>query len=568
LVRLSSPDRRSQKRPVAAPAFSRREIWRLFSLLLGVAMVGFLIREFNRPQVAAQVDRAMAIAVERATSDGVPDKPRDSQPADPAQFRKLLELAGWDSKRLDSLAKNSELTDSDRNELVQLLWRLKTFDGPQLGAWARAGKPFSDVAADPKAHLGELIRLNGHVTKAESRELPAELAERLEIPNYYQCEMALDGNAGIATILTGRIPQVWLEMPTLHEPATADGVFIKLLAPVAGTKNGLFVSSDVAWKPTQPQPPFVSFGESVLGGLGVDVGLLDGLRQRRPLSRQESEAFYQMLAAMGNIGVNQLDRFANRDLVTVQEHWAAEEKRITQLLQKDPAAATTRERAQLQLAREVQSRAANGLFSVAPLFNQPNEHVGELLSLEGTVRRATRIDVGKSTDGGESDVARRFGIDHYYELDVFTDDSQNNPVVFCVRELPAGFPLGDGLGELVRIAGFFLKSWSFESRRATLPTTPEGTPTPAGMRQFAPLLVGRGPIILEKAAPATFAYASYVAASLFLLLLAAVWATGWWFARDERRLKGATLADRFALPEGESLNDLHLDLSPAAPKNE
>lgn len=531
-------------------------------------MVGFLIREFNRPQVAAQVDRAMAIPVERAPAEGVLDSPRDSQPADPAQFRKLLELAGWDSKRLDSLAKDSEVTDGDRNELAQLLWRLRTLDGPQLSAWARASKSFADVAADSTSNLGELVTLTGHVTKANRLELPTELAERLEMLNYYQCEMALDGEAGMATILTGRIPLAWLTMPTLNEPATANGVFIKLLASSDATKNGLFVSNDVAWRPTQPQPPFVSFGESVLGGLGVDVGLLDDLRQRRPLSRQESEAFYQILAAMGNIGANQLDRFANRDLASVQDHWADEGKRLAESIQKSPAAATARERAQLQLAREVQSRAAKGLFSVAPLFNQPEKQVGELMSLEVTVRRATRIDVGKSTDGSESDVARRFGIDHYYELDVFTDDSQNNPVVFCVRELPAGFPLGEGLSELVRIAGFFLKSWSFESRRATLPTTPEGTPTPAGMRQFAPLLVGRGPIILERAAPATFAYASYVAASLFLLLLAAVWATGWWFARDERRLKGATLADRFALPEGESLNDLDLDLSPAAPKNE
>jgi hypothetical protein len=538
----------------------------LFSLLLGVAMVGFLIREFNRPQVAAQVDRVMAVAMERVPAEDLVVAPRDSQPADRAQFRKLLDLAGWDSKRLESLAKTPESTD--RNKLAQLLWRLKTFDGPQVAAWAQAGKPFQEVAAEPNAHLGELIRLAGRVTKAERRELPAELVARLEMPDYYQCEMKLDGDAGAAMILTGRVPQAWLDMPTLNEPAIANGVFIKLLTPDDAAKNGLFVSSDIGWHPTQSRPPFVTFGESVLGGLGVDVGLLDGLRQRRPLSGHEREAFYQMLATMGRIGANQLDRFANRDLASVHEHWAAEEKRLTESMQKDPAAPDARERAQLQLAREVQSRAAKGLFSVAPLFNQPEQHVGELVSLEGAVRRATRIDVGKTADGIESDVARRFGIDHYYELDLFTDDSQNNPMVFCVRELPVGFPLGDGLGEPVRIAGFFLKSWSFESRRATLPTAPDGSPTSADMRQFAPLLVGRGPIILKRAAPTTFAFASYVAASLFFLLLVAVWATGWWFAREERRLQAATLADRFALPEGESLNDLNFDLSPAAPKNE
>ena len=177
----------------------------------------------------------------------------------------------------------------------------------------------------------------------------------------------------------------------------------------------------------------------------------------------------------------------------------------------------TEDRPRQQLAREVQARAAKGLFSVAPLFNEPANQVGELVLLEGTVRRVTRVDVGKTSDGAASDVARRFGIDHYYELDLFTDDSQNNPIVVCVRELPPGFPVGDGLHEPVRVAGLFFKSWSFESRRATLPIAPDGSATPAATCDNSPrCVIGRGPVLLEVADASTTAYASYDCGGVFV----------------------------------------------------
>ncbi len=534
----------------------------MFSLVLGMAMVGFLIRELNRPQVAARVDQVMAVAVEPEPASVAP--PLAATPADPAQFRKLLELAGWDAKRFAALDKAGPISDEQREELVELLWRLRTFDGPQLTAWAT----LAAVAAAPREPTGELIALAGHVTKVERRELPTDLAAQLEMPAYYECQMTLDGGAGAATILTSRIPKAWLAMPSLDEPAVAAGVFIKSLSAENGSAARLFVSREIGWHPKQPQAPYVSFGKSVLGELGVDVGLLDGVRQRRPISGTEREAFYQMLDAAGRIGTNQLTRFANQDLDTVQKRWAAEEQRLAAALKDSPAGADPRDRARLQLAREVQSRAANGQDSVAPLFNDAENQVGELVTLDGTARRVTRVDVGKSPDGTTSDVARRFGIDHYYEIDLFTDDSQNNPIVFVVRDLPPGFPVGDGLHEPVRIAGFFFKSWSFQSRRATLPDAQVDALAAGDLRQFAPLVIGRSPMMLELAESTAFESFGLIAAGLFVLLLGAVWAAGWWLARDDRRFVETTLAKQFSLAEGESLNGLDFDLSPSTRENE
>ena len=539
----------------------------MFSLVFAVAAVGFLIHELNRPQVAAQMDRVMAAAAEPVSAPESAVPPAAVTPADPAQFRTLLDLAGWDAKRFSTL-RDGPLSDDQREALAELLWRLRTFDGPQLAAWARAGATLPAIAAAPSEHAGDLVELVGRVTKVERHALPAELEARLEMPAYFECKMTLADGAGEAMIITSRVPNAWLEMPALDEPAKAAGVFIRLPPAENGATDGLFVSREIAWHPQQPRQPFVSLGESVLGELGVDVGLLAGVRQRRPISRAERETFYQVLDAAGRIGANQLTRFATQDLDSVQKRWAAVEQRLAASQKDAPAGSNERDRARLQMAHEVQSRAAKGRYSVAPLFNDAKNQVGELVTLDGTARRVTRIDVGQSPDGTTSDVARRFGIDHYYEIDLFTDDSQNNPLVFCVRELPPGFPIGDGLHEPVRLAGFFFKSWSFQSRRAALPAAPDGAPNAADLRQIAPLVIGRSPILLEQPEASVSRSIGLIAASLFVLLLAAIWVAGWWLARDDRRFVATTLAKQYSLAEGESLNDLDFDLRETPRENE
>ena len=132
--------------------------------------------------------------------------------------------------------------------------------------------------------------------------------------------------------------------------------------------------------------------------------------------------------------------------------------------------------------------------------------------------------------------------------------------MFCVRELPPGLSIGDGLHEPVRIAGFFFKSWSFRSRRAAIADAKGETPADAEMRQFAPLVIGRSPIVLEVAEPTDRNSFGVVAAGIFVLLLGGFWAAGWWLAREDRRFVRGTLAERYSLPEGKSLNDLDFDV--------
>lgn len=514
---------------------SSRLAWRMFSLILGAAAVAFLIRELGRPEVAERVDQVMAIEKFR------PVHAAPGPGADPAQFRELMQIAGWDAKRFARLQEAEPLSDAQRNELIELLWRLRTFDAKQLSAWAQ-GRPLK-LVDEQHSDAGELFPLEGRVTKVTRHELSPALAERFEMPAYYECEMTLHAEVGAATILTTRVPHVWLEMESVNEPAAASALLVDVLSDDKNSPHGLFASREIAWYPTAPKAPFVSLGKSILGELGIDVGLLDSVRQRGAIAASEGELFYDLLGAAGQIGANQLDRFAIQQLPSVAEMWAAAAKET-----RDSSTAPARQ----QLAREVQARAAKGLYSVAPLFNDAANQVGELIALEGVVRRVTPID-GKDF--------------RYYELDLFTDDSQNNPIVVVVRELPPGFPIGDRLHEPVRVAGWFFKVWSFESHRAKLPAAPDGSPTPKNLRQFAPLVIARSPVPLQSATASSSAYAGPIATALFLALLALIWAGGWWIFREDRRFS-RTLAKQYSLPAGESLNDLQFDLSESASAND
>jgi len=223
------------------------------------------------------------------------------------------------------------------------------------------------------------------------------------------------------------------------------------------------VSARVAWYP-----------DNLLGRLGMDVGLLDTVLNRTPITGEEREAFYQMLAAVGRARPGELLDQAEADL-------------------------------------HGQGQAA---CSVVPLFNQADDQLGRLVVLEGVVRRAIRIVVD------QPDIVARLGIDHYYEMDLFTDDSQGNPLVFCVRELPDGMPPGDSgpYAYRVRVAGFFFKTWAYHSSEA-LESDRSGTPA----RQLAPLLIGRQPRLCPEPVPQFDLVGRGVLIGLFVFGMGAAW---------------------------------------------
>jgi hypothetical protein len=261
------------------------------------------------------------------------------------------------------------------------------------------------------------------------------------------------------------------------------GFFLKL-AGEEGRSEPNFVARRIAWYPHTP-----------LGDLGMDAGLFDGLRPG-PLTSRSRECFYQLLAAAGRAERGQLLHRAQADL----------------------------------------RQSGEPQVSVVPLFNQPATQRGRLVVLSGTAREVVLIRVD------DEDVRTRFGIDHYYQISLFTDDSQGNPLVFCVREIPAGMPTGKGpeFGEYVTAAGFFFNSWAYRSQVSA--ESPEGGP----QVQLAPLLIGRG-VVWQPPPPETgHPVASAIAAGLFVLVLSIIWLVLWRHSRGDKRFHDRTLARHLA----------------------
>jgi len=245
-----------------------------------------------------------------------------------------------------------------------------------------------------------------------------------------------------------------------------------------------------------PQPVFVAsrmawHPTTTLGKLKMDVGLFDTITDRSRISAAERECFYQLLAAAGR----------------------ADMKRFVRLTPDD--------------------------FPVAPLFNSPELQRGRLVALRGVARRITKIIVD------DADIVERFGIDHYYEVAVFSDDSQGNPVIFCLRQLPPGMPTGERISEAVRIPAFFLKTWTFETAQLNQTvTTADDEPRQRkkNLRQVAPLLIGKSLLWYTPPEPEVPGVSGWITGTLFLLALAGVWFGLWRRHVADRTYARGTLA--------------------------
>jgi hypothetical protein len=455
-------------------------------------------------------------------------------------FRELLSVAGWAAPRLAAIDDGQPFSEDRRLEALQLLRRLRSFGTANLEEWVSDGLAARDVLMRPNDHRGQLVRLEGRVTKATKNTLAASVAERLEMPHYFECELALEHQKETAVVLTSRIPEAWLSEDELDEPATAVALYLKRLSTDAEPPS-MWLAKEIAWHPTTVDEPRVSLGKSILGMLGLDVGLLDEVRGRGPILAAEREAFYRLLDAVGRIGAHQLERFAQGNLERVRERWARD-------------ADVSGNESTRALSAEVARRAAAGRYSVAPLFNQPERNIGQLVSLDGIARRVVRVEIAAGSETDPGDIQRRFGMDHYYELEVFTDDSQNYPIVFCARELPEGFPTGDKLHVPVRVVGFFFKDWLYLTRGKPAVDARAGDSALA-RQQYAPLIVGRSPLTLQ-VEQGGGSLPRIVGGGMFLLSLGGIWAAAWWFARGDRRFSVRARAADDSSPARQFLNQL------------
>ncbi|MEE8450624.1 MAG: hypothetical protein V3R99_01885 [Thermoguttaceae bacterium] len=430
--------------------------------------------------------------------------------------RERLAWRNVDESHLARLIDGVPVDDNETETLMLLMYHYYRFPMTDVERWAQPAFDPAEVGRQADASRGLIYRLSGRITRAELLEPLPELVERFELSQYYRCELMLegmspDGTEQPAVIFAHDIPLAWQEGGELDGRVGVLGMFAKFSSLDDDKEHAkpVFVARRIAQYP-----------ETYLGDLGMDYGLLDRVEYRKPLSDNDREAFYQMLALTGRTKPGQLFGEAQRRLKSTDK----ELKRI--------------------------DAAGNEHYPVVPLFNDAENQSGRLFVLEGTARRIVRIRVE------DPDVQERFGIDHYYNLFVFTDDSQSNPIVFCVRELPEGMPVGDGLnfGEHVRVAGFFFKTWAYRVERTKDSTVPAAAG--AKSRQLAPLLIGREPVWYPAEPIPTSTMAGAIAAGLFVVAMAGIWFALWRYGRGDREFRKQTIARAIAPESGVSLDEI------------
>lgn len=415
----------------------------------------------------------------------------------PADFRSLLLEAGFSPEELAAFADwNGELSEAQADVASRLLFRLRAA-GEGLAASDRL-----DVAP------GQLVTVEGRVVSATPVELPSAVREILAQKQLTVCMVKLaDGSTVV--VLSVQVPTAWGRRPPgtpLDEPVKLRGVSLGT-AKLADTSPPLVLAQRFQWFPDAN----VSAGVAWLVRHGFDASLLDDVRHGQPFARTsesfEAKAFYAALATIATSQPAELVRLVRDQLpaaaasAKIAAADAADRRtELTAQLATAPPATEKKLQAELAelrrrqaLAAQIAERAGRGLSSVWPMFLEPEQNAGDAFLIEGTARRAVRIVVENTS----AEPATSPGLREYYELDVFTTDSQNQPVVCCVARLPDGFPTGELIREPVRVAGIFFKKWSY-ARRSDDESSGDGLPA----RLAPPLLLAAEPEWLQAAAPA------------------------------------------------------------------
>ncbi|HUY91991.1 MAG TPA: hypothetical protein VMV10_24840 [Pirellulales bacterium] len=133
-------------------------------------------------------------------------------------------------------------------------------------------------------------------------------------------------------------------------------------------------------------------------------------------------------------------------------------------------------------------QASRGPVTFTQLFTQPKEYRGELVTVEGTLRRNESLRAVKN----------KYGIERYAKLVIQPKDRAEPLLVYCL-EPPAKLPFGDDLNEPIKATGFFYKrqagmagdgirTWPLVLAKTVQSTPPAPAAAPAQRDAVSPTL--------------------------------------------------------------------------------
>ncbi len=434
-------------------------------------------------------------------------------------------LINVDNSELSRFIDRQPLATDDEETLYKILYRWPAFGQDDVERLQKTDVTWQELVDDPKAHRVEIFRLVGRVKQVDKQQLLPETASRLEYDHYYQVTFALEHAPNPVLICAREVPKAWKIGEPIDERASCFGLFIKVGDSSGPDPELVFAVQRVAWHPDHVDAELgVTADHVLLGDLGMDVGRFDEIRNRtHGIAAHDRECFYQLLATTGR---------ANR------QDWQSHTQRQIDL---------------------------------AAVLNDPQKQQGSLMMVRGVARRITKIEVP------DRDIQERFGIDHYYQLDVFValppdmkgirlvdakgdsagvEFTNNFPVNICVLQLPESLAKhsnrseGEFLSERIVLPAVFFKLWAYKTEYVSRIDSEQF--------QFGPLLVGLEPDLdpIDTRMNPTIALAGGI---LFLVALAAIWIGLWRYNRSDTKFERDVLKRKFDVEPGKSLDQMGIE---------
>jgi hypothetical protein len=490
-----------QRRP--PPDYTQRGTkLRLFAWLAAIMFV-LAVVERGRDPAAWEWLHSPPVPANRTKPQPVQAKRQPSEAASAVvtpDLAEILDRYGIGSSELASLVDGQPLTANEESLLAKVLDRFPRLGLDNLYRWRQQELGWDQLASQSGDHRAKVFHVCGRVQRVEKISLSADQAELYEFEHYSRVTLALADSQSTAIVFTRHVPAAWQLDQTLNEPAEADALFLKLGEAEASLPKLLFAADRIAWLPDKLDPAHgVGPAQLALAKLGMDVSLWDDVRDlnHRPLGAGDREAFYQVLAALGQPAFGELG--------STSGDW----------------------------------------LDLGPLLQQPQKHHGDVLPVAGTARRISRIEVP------DADVRARFGIDHYYEIDLFiplgkarirlgegqSDDQQPEfrntfPATLIVRQLPPGLTAKNNLHEQIQADAVFFKVWTYDSRYTAR----------FGQVQPAPLFVAFEPRVIAASANTDWLSAALVSTALGFSLAVLMLVLWWSFRPGKRRRLSSTVA--------------------------
>ena len=497
--------------------------------------------------VLVSVSLGSAVLVSRATAQLQPSSPsnqnsdkelpwRKKEESDALSFRELLEPIGFDDAFWDAFGHGDTLDSDSTLQAFRLLDRLSAFTPDQWTSWRETLPPTAILSS---ADRGRIYEVQGIVTSVEGPYLLAdEGLQGFRMESYYIVNVASFNAASVDDtsvddtsigaerqthrIICQRVPQAWVERKNLAEVCALDGVLI-----ASGSDAPTWFAADrIRWYSDDRIGSDANDGSDVndgsdakgnkriklpqawqfLGRNGVDMGRIEGMLKRNslPLNSDERDIFYPTLSLLSK----------------APDDW---------------------------------QDVASTPWSLTDVLRAPKDYQGQRLQGRATARRVTKVLVDDPA------ITRRFGIDAYYQVDVFfplegakirltspnAENKEDSPTytngypgtIVCLtlpkRLATAAQKVLDGTAKTqliqvpLEVDGIFLKIWSYRSPFLIRGENDQTHPSP--------LFIAARLEPVEPPQPGKGSFFSLLILAGFVCLFAGALAMGWWANQGSTR---------------------------------